>query len=422
MYLGRKVSCFVVLILALSPALHVTWRFMGSGLSYLLLLLSVACMFVYRREHGALWPEWRRWLPLMLACMFLSLVILAGDVFRGMWHAASFEKSLRYTTIVPLVWLFSRIEPALLRQVQWGIVAGALWCAWLLIFPEVRAGTRPDTIQYTLYNTVGFGALTLIYACLSFISLGWDSGRIGRFGSVLKYIAGLLALYGVFCSETRTAWLAVPGLVLIAVVMLRRFALWKRVLVCATVLLVGGLVLSNSVIWQKRMDLAVTQAQECQDKPTADTSVCIRSQLWRAATEMVRANPFFGVGAGTGFSDNLQQQADDGHVAHSVARDYGEAHNDYFYMAASHGLLGLLGFALAMFVMPAIYLFSKTQVSDRAIAWAAAMGLTVVLSFVAFGTTEMMFRNMRTASFYAIWLACFLALAWGQVIAAKPKS
>lgn len=422
MYLGRKISCFVVLILALSPALHVTWRFMGSGLSYLLLLISAACMFMYRREHGVLWLEWRRWLPLMLACMFLSLVILAGDVFRGMWHAASFEKSLRYATIVPLVWLFSRIEPALLRQVQWGIVVGALWCAWLLIFPEVRAGTRSDTIQYTLYNTVGFGALTLVYACLSFISLGWDSGRMGRFGSVLKCVAGLLALYGVFCSETRTAWLAVPGLALIAIMMLRRFALWKRVLVCTTVLLVGGLVLSNSVIWQKRMDLAVTQAQECQNEPTADTSVCIRLQLWRAAIEMVRANPFFGVGAGTGFSDNLQQQADDGNVAHSVARGYGEAHNDYFYMAASHGLLGLLGFALAMFVMPGIYLFRKTQVSDRATAWAAAMGLTIVLSFVAFSTTEMMFRNMRTASFYAIWLACFLALAWGQAIAAKPKS
>jgi O-antigen ligase len=35
----------------------------------------------------------------------------------------------------------------------------------------------------------------------------------------------------------------------------------------------------------------------------------------------------------------------------------------------------------------------------------------ICVGFAVFGLTEMMFRDMRTASFYATWIAFFLALS-----------
>ena len=42
---------------------------------------------------------------------------------------------------------------------------------------------------------------------------------------------------------------------------------------------------------------------------------------------------------------------------------------------------------------------------------AAAMGLCVCLGFFAFGLTELMFRGMRTMSFYALMIAWLMALS-----------
>lgn len=41
----------------------------------------------------------------------------------------------------------------------------------------------------------------------------------------------------------------------------------------------------------------------------------------------------------------------------------------------------------------------------------AAAGLSICVAFAVFGVTEMMLRDMRTASFYAAWVALLLALS-----------
>ena len=59
--------------------------------------------------------------------------------------------------------------------------------------------------------------------------------------------------------------------------------------------------------------------------------------MWRGAYELIRDNPFFGVGTG-GYSILLKQLRDpkDPLIAHP--------HNDFLHMTVSYGLLGVFGF------------------------------------------------------------------------------
>jgi O-antigen ligase len=75
-------------------------------------------------------------------------------------------------------------------------------------------------------------------------------------------------------------------------------------------------------------------------------------------------------------------------------------------------VLGGLGLVL-LYIAPG-WVFARRLrlgVTDRPSRLFAGAGLMICVGFAVFGLTEMMFRDMRTASFYATWIAFFLALS-----------
>jgi len=81
------------------------------------------------------------------------------------------------------------------------------------------------------------------------------------------------------------------------------------------------------------------------------------------------------------------------------------------YMMASYGILGLIGLVL-IYLTPG-YIFARRLIGAYSleVRIAAAMGLVVCIGFLVFGFTELMFRGMRTMSFYAVTTAWLLALS-----------
>src|SRR5690606_16883148 len=133
--------------------------------------------------------------------------------------------------------------------------------------------------------------------------------------------------------------------------------------------------------------------------------------LARAALEMWKASPVFGVGE-KGFDPTLEALQKRGIVSADVARTYGETHNDMLYVLAQSGALGLLGGLLVIYLLPAWYFARRIGDGDRALRTAAARGLCICLGFAVFGLTELMFRGMRTVAFYSIWVGAMLALTY----------
>lgn len=418
-YLPAPWAGLVVLALALLSLSAVFGGGLAGGLYYSLVLISLVFLTLpeYRAQGAARW-EWPQWRALCWAggVFFALMLVVVGS--HGGWPNSGSEKTLRFLMLLPLVFWLRQLDPRHLRHCQWVVLGLALVLGWMLIFPPAVMGTRPDTVQYSRYNTVEFGNLTALFAAWSVFLCAWPITRYRYAEIALKLAVGLVAAYGFVQSETRTGWLALPIFLFIGLVMLPRYSARLRFAALAL-----GVVCAVSIVYwsdkmHERVEVGVAELKECGAEPLTDSSVCIRLQLANTAWAMFREQPL--TGSGEHFRDALHAQMELGQVSPYVAANFGEPHNDFLYYLAAYGLLGLVGAVLFIYLVPAWTFWRFFRVStDRAGRTAAAMGLAVCLGFAAFGLTEMMFRSMRTASLYAIWVAVLLVLAAPRRTAAE---
>src|SRR5690606_25930525 len=255
----------------------------------------------------------------------------------------------------------------------------------------------------------------------AWLSIGWRLTRWHRTEIAVKLLAGGLGFAGFIASETRSGWLAIPVFLLIGVCAYNRVPWSRRLAAVGAAVAIGcGVIAANDAL-NDRVEAGVKQWKECQVHELSDTSVCVRLQLARAALEMWKASPLFGVGE-KGFDPTLEILQKRGIVSADVARTYGETHNDMLSVLAQYRAPGLLGGLLVIYLLPARYCARRTGDDDRAIRTAAAMGLCICLGFAIFGLTELMFRGMRTVAFYSIWVGAMLALTYPRRDCATPAS
>ena len=411
---GSRCSLAAVALLVAAPPLSLFISGAGSALLYLLLILC-AISFACSGFRNDLSVQPRYWRALIIVACAMLLCILVAQWAHGQWHSSSVEKAFRILCVVPLVFFFGKIPARRLRHVQWGLMLGALSGAWALIsprvvFPSADGTARPDTASFTLYNTVGFANLVMLFSTLTLASLGWQLTRFGKIERALKIGVAALGFYGVLVSQTRTSLLAIPVFLIIAYLALSRTS-WRGKALFAAATIATLAILASSSIFKERMQVAVNETEQCASQPNTESSVCIRFQLLRAASVMFKEHPWVGAGDGQRFTGKMQELAERGVISRFVAKNWGETHNDLSYMAATYGVMGLVPFMLVIYGVPVWYFVRHLRARDYVGVTASMMGLILVLGFLAFGLTEMMFRSMRTVSFYVVLLALFLALS-----------
>jgi O-antigen ligase len=244
-------------------------------------------------------------------------------------------------------------------------------------------------------------------------SLGWQLSRFKKTEQLLKIAVVVIGLVGVIIAETRSSWVAMPFFIVIGLILIRQsINMWRLALTgIVAITLVTGAFFANPLL-VARANIAVKEYTDCRSTtPLADTSVCIRIQLWRASWHMFKANPLLANAGSSGFEEKLAELHKKGIVSELTSKDFGEPHNDLFYALANYGLMGFLAFALMYFVPALMFVRRLNARLPRETRVAAAMGLAVCAGFVAFGLTEAMFRSMRMLSFYAVLVAWLLALS-----------
>ncbi|MFA5663599.1 O-antigen ligase family protein [Castellaniella sp.] len=368
----------------------------------------------------------------LLACMAAPLIAV-------LWSAAvhrhlvglDLEVALRFFLGFWVLWLAYRAVAAQwLRLGFWGFVAATgLAVAYILVFAPVEETGRPQTSA--IYNAVGYGSLTALLMTLCVLALRMPlaprSGPANPWG--IRLLLGLLALaalVAVVATQTRTAWMAIPVFVLIAGALFIPPQKPVRLLAVALlgIVVLGALLASNSTV-QERAAEAYHEATTCTgEQNTANTSICIRFQLWRASLDMLAKRPWAGTGSKRHFNDYLVAESlPQGLVSAHVAENWGEPHNDLLLYLTSFGWPG--GLALLLVYLGPAWVFGRRLLgADQPPAHraAAAMGLAVCLGFLIFGLTETLFRSMRTVSFYTLCVAYFMALSEGAPpAAARPK-
>jgi len=410
----------LALVTTLPPLLMATSKG-GSAAFYLILVFALMTLASLPRNHDHS-ERLTTVKSTLIAALGLSVfAVVISQWVNGTWSGSEFERALRLMLGLLLVFTaLCRIPAAYLRWPIMGMLA-ACWVTAATIFPLAwQSGGRPQTEEY---NAVTYGNLTLLFGVLMVYSLGWRLTRWPRMEALIKVLSAAAAFSGFLLTETRTGWLAVPVFVLVGVALFNhRTSLWRGVVLCTLTIAAVAAVGTSSPALRHRAEAGMQEVAHCRTAPLTDSSMCIRLQLWSAAWQMFEANPLSGVGGGKPFVRELQNAGARGEVSAFVAKNFGEPHNDMLYALATSGILGGLALLAAYFV-PAWLFIRRLLIPalDPTLRVPAAMGLAVCIGFALFGTTELMFRGMRTVSFYAVTVAWLLAATYSATPARMTR-
>lgn len=407
-HLGGVLIC---LLIALLPTTMMTELRGGSANFWGLLAISLIVCFAQPGGVSTTIDRLRSYKVLIVAYLAFPVTVVLAMLWSQEILEGDIERSVRiFGGTVAILAASLSINPAWLRQSMWGLMAGVIGGTGTLVWASWPHFTRPHMDQYT---TVGYSNALLLLTILVLFSLGWQLTRFKKTEHLLKITIVLIGMLGVIIADTRSSWLAIPFFILIGLILIRKsVTVWRLILtgIVAIALATGAFFANPSLA--ARAKLAVKEYVDCRTTtPLADTSVCIRLQLWRASWHMFKANPILANAGASKFEEKLAQLHKQGVVSEFTSKDFGETHNDLFHALANYGLLGFISFLLIYFAPAWIFAQRLSARFSSETRVAAAMGLAVCAGFVAFGLTEAMFRSMRMLSFYAVLIAWLLALS-----------
>jgi len=403
----RGVTLAAFLIPALSLAVP-------SGYSWGALLLcvgAVGILFSTRREgrpRGAL-VRYAVVVGLMGLLYSTDAMTIQGWHWNGLDRTAKFVLALLALAAVAT----SPVAPIALK---WGIWFGALGAGATALYQLLWQGL-PRAEGYT--NAIHFGDLALLLGVWSWAWAYQDSSR----NRWLGWLAGLAGLYACLASDSRGAWLMMP--ILVGLVVWLRKGMRKpgtrrassRAWGVTLIALVLTMIWQWPTIQQRTakavQEIALFRTQAVETNP-ANTSVGQRLAHWQLAFQMGWDRPLTGWGD-DGYKQEKQRRIERGE-APSVLSAFGHAHNDWLEMWAKKGLPGLIAFALLM-AIPALSYWRLLReprpaqdTVDRSPRHAAALcGLTLVVGYVGFGQTQVMFAHNSGTMMYLFMNLLFLS-------------
>ncbi|AGA34683.1 O-antigen polymerase [Thioalkalivibrio nitratireducens DSM 14787] len=347
-----------------------------------------------------------------LAGLDLAVVLaLLSYLFTSVPHMIR-EPNVSYYTAGPLgmaaavpVYLVLRHalqDPARLRTaLEWGLAAGAVGTLAVALYQYFWLG-HPRVTNFLMVINLGF-----VNVAMLFLALGLMRGSAYRPLLAVAMVAmTLIALL----NATRGSLVVIP-LLLVAWVLLNRDRVSLRSLGVGALAFVvlAGLAYSAIPALQDRVAQSVDEARFiARGDLESPISSGDRLGLWIAAGHAFLENPLTGLMR----SQREEQIGDlvDAGVVHSRVAVFtgGHAHNHYFEMLASTGILGLVGI-LAYMVFPAV-LFLWRYRRDRSDGFALA-GLLFVAAFMVSSMTEVPLKKDYIAFFYGSLVAALLALS-----------
>lgn len=405
-------SLIITLLIGFLPITMMTELRGGSANFWILIATSLIISNIRPGGMRASLQSLQSYRWLFLSLLLLPITVLLAMLWSKQLLGQDTERAIRICIgILVVLTTCLCLNTILLRQSIWGLMAGVIGGTGSLIWESWPTFSRPDMDQYT---TVGYSNVLLLLTILVLFSLGWQLTSFRRVENWVKIVTVLIGFAGLIIAETRSSWVAIPFFILIGLFLIRAEVSLKRLLLMAA----AGVTLAISMFFanQSLVDRVKQGAREftaCHTTtPLADTSVCIRLQLWRASWQMFKDNPFLANAGSSKFVPRLEELHKQGIVSAFTKSDFGEPHNDLFYALANYGLMGLISF-LAIYSVPAIIFARRLTTRETAteLRVAAAMGLVVCTGFIIFGLTEAMFRSMRMLSFYAVLVAWLLALS-----------
>lgn len=378
-------------LMLLFPASALTTSF-GVHLTLLVVLLSLAFLVRgglarFYAEHG----REIRWIALAFGGYFL-LTLLRMLWFRD--SASTLDGPSRLLFALGCIGFVGMLRPNI-RMFWIGLGIGTVGAALIGGYQWFMLGE--DRAVGATHHAISFGDIAVAMGVMSFCALNdLRNTRLSWLPLTGLLCGALAALF----SGSRGAWL---GLLVVLWPMLKYGSHMHRKTIRVTVGLVllacvGAYLVPQTGVAGRMAD-AVSDVERYYSMNDADTNVGTRLELWKASAMMIAEHPFVGVGRDA-FFDELQALAHEGRLQKSIALIYSTPHNDVLNTLATGGLLDL-SFLLLIYGAPFAFFLRTLRHGPPAAAAPALAGVLLVICFIVFGLTDVMFWLMLTQVFYA---------------------
>jgi O-antigen ligase len=390
----------------LFPFLSLVTTFGVTLTSFLFLATALILLKPSRDALVRHWPQ-VRWVVLAFLVHFLFL--LGCMLLRGEKMSVLDKPSRMLMTASALAVVLAVRPPR--QALWWGASAGALaalpFVAWQRFGLHLE---RPGG----LINPITFGDLALL---LALVALAGAVDMRRHPGQAL--LAGTGALAGLAASVltgTRGGW---PALALAALVLGRHVVRVDsrrvRALLAAGVGVLAAAWFMPVLGVQQRFAQGVSEARIWYEGGNVFTNVGTRLELWKGAVMLIGEHPWFGMS----FDACRARLAEFGQAGRfdPTVLELPHLHNDALQVLATGGVVGFV-FWTATLAAPLLFFLRALGDDVRAPQFAVALGgALVVLGYVAFGLTEVIFWSMKGSVFYAL----MVFLLMGFCLNAKEK-
>jgi len=388
----------------------------GIGFSSLVFVLALLC--VPRKAWAAMAPHWREIRWVLAAFGYYFLLALALVLARPESDWSDLDKPSRMLLGFSALMLVVLARPPR-GYLWWGVILGALgalaFIAWQRFVLDIY---RPGG----WLNSITFGDIAL---CLALVALAAAIDyRHSTRRAIFPALGALAGLGATVISGTRGGWVA---LVLAAIL----FLTYARLLQSRRVrlLLVGSFALFASTFFipafgvQERVGQGMHDVQTWLDGGSAFSNVGIRLELWKGARHLIAEEPWFGRSP-EGVRAGLRELAQQGKVQGVILEFGHHLHNDILQAQATGGVFGLLAY-LGILAAPFAFfarVVGRQEGEGRRRGMPqfapALAGMLVVLGYLGFGFTEVIFWSLKGTMFYVL----MVALLMGFCLAAKADA
>jgi O-antigen ligase len=398
-----RIDVLTVIAVGLAPLGFLTVR--GWTNTVLVALVVLALIGAYQRPdvYRFLWSDNRIvWLSVALASSFVASLIV--HILRLDVHTEAFDGPLRpLAGVLILIHLTAR-KVDFVKIFQWVCPLAVILCGaeFLLAGPAPVWGGRWSNY---FIDPLTYGQYTLLLGVLSLFMINLVE-KDSAFAIALKLAGFAVGVVLSIGAESRSAWLALPALMLIWVVAIARLRDLR---------LIGGAVLLFALacvlaflfvpVIHTRIDQAIVGLNAYLGGGNRDTSVGLRLSLVRSAWHLFLAHPL------TGYNEHALPPLDTIPGISSFytpALDYAAhnngAHNELMQNMIRAGIFGAVSTAL-MFAVPFVLFWSTARSSIRRVHAAGVVGLGYICSVFFFGLATETFNLKYLATFYAIMIA-----------------
>lgn len=391
--LGSRVFSWLVLLL---PALALTTSRGAGAIEIIFILATIIYARPLWQHRNALFGE-SRWIviafALNLATIVTSLAWSGSPFFSGL------DYPLRQFLVVGAIGLIVLHKP----EAKWfwyGLFIGTIGAAGLAVYQRFalhwdRAGG--------FHQIIMFGDIAMAMGLMSLASIGhFSRTRL----ALLPYLAFLAGLTASILSVTKGGWIAL----LFSFIPLYSYGqdeARRRMIVVAfagMALLIGACFVPQLGVGSRLANISTDIHQYLIGNP--GESIGARLELWEAAWKMFLAHPFVGIGQGN-FQQALATLIEHGEIHASVGY-LNHAHNEMFNALATRGLFGGISLTF-MYAAPFVFFMRTLRRKDDSQPYALA-GLLLVLSYIDFGLSQVLFAHHIGTTFYALTIAVLAGL------------